>query len=174
MNDRNGGSCYADAEAARDALRMAMPMIEAAMPNRRICGSGFLYIVIMDPALGPSEARFEDAILLEHSFGDRSAWDADYAAFARAKARLSWQHGMDGHRVQATRGHALREGDSLLWGGICLDGIVVGVSGAFPWYDEAFGAAIAANLRAIAKDRAEAARASNALVAAGAKGGANG
>jgi uncharacterized iron-regulated membrane protein len=62
--------------------------------------------------------------------------------------------------VQSTRAHALREGDSLLWGSVCLDGIVVGVSGAEAWWDEAFATAVAANLRAIAKARhAEALRA---------------
>jgi len=39
----------------------------------------------------------------------------------------------------------------VLWGSVCLDGIVVGVSGAHPWWDEAFATAIAANLRAISK-----------------------
>jgi hypothetical protein len=147
------GSPFADAEAARQAVALALPMIEQALRDRRICGSGFLYIVVMDPALGPGDARFEDAILLEHAIGARDAWDADYGAFARAKARLSWQHGQDGHRIQGGAAHRLRTGDSLLWGSVCLDGIVVGVSGAFAWYDEAFATAVAANLRAIAKQR---------------------
>lgn len=147
------GSRYADADAARAALDMALPMIEAAMRDEQVCGSGFLYIVVMDPALGPADARFEDAVLLEHAIGDRSGWDADYAAFARAKASVSWRSGQDAHRVQTSAAHGLRAGDSLLWGSVCLDGIVVAVSGAHPWYDEAFATAIAANLRAIAKRR---------------------
>jgi hypothetical protein len=70
---------------------------------------------------------------------------------------------VDAHLVQASRAHALAEGDSLLWGAVCLDGIVVGVSGAFPWYDEAFAITVAGNLRAVAKARAETARAAGAL-----------
>jgi hypothetical protein len=147
------GSRYADADAARQALRLALPMIEPLMSDETVCGSGFLYIVVMDPALGPADARFEDAVLLEHAVGDRSRWDADYAAFAHAKARVSWRSGLDGHRVQTAQAHSLREGDSLLWGSVCLDGIVVAVSGAHPWYDEAFATCIAANLRAVAKAR---------------------
>lgn len=159
------GSRYADAGAARMALDMALPMIEAAMRDEQVCGSGFLYIVVMDPALGPAEARFEEAVLLEHAIGDRSRWDADYAAFARAKAKLSWTSGQDSHHVQTGLPHALAEGDSLLWGSVCLDGIVVGVSGAHPWYDEAFATAVAANLRAIAKRRHAEAREKNRLSA---------
>lgn len=147
------GSRYADADAAREALRLALPMIEPLMTDQNVCGSGFLCIVVMDPALTPADARFEDAVLLEHAVGDRTRWDADYAAFARAKARVSWRSGQDSHRVQTARAHCLREGDSLLWGSVCLDGIVVAVSGAHPWYDEAFATCIAANLRAIAKGR---------------------
>lgn len=150
---RARGSHFADADAARRAITMALPMIESAMRDREVCGSGFLYIVVMDPGLTPRDADFADAVLLEHAVGDRTQWDADYAGFARAKARLSWLHERSSHDVQASRTHVLRKGDSVLWGSVCLDGIVVGVSGAHPWYDEAFALAVAANLRAIAKGR---------------------
>jgi hypothetical protein len=159
------GSRYADADAARQALRLVLPMIEPTLSQTSICGSGFLYIVVMDPALTPAEARFEDAVLLEHSVGDRTRWDADYAGFARAKAELSWRRGQDSHRLQTSQPHRLAEGDSLLWGSVCLDGIVVALSGAHPWYDEAFAMCIAASLRAIAKERHAKAREANRLSA---------
>ena len=136
---------------AREALTMALLMIEPAVRNKQVSGCGFLHIVVMDPGLTPKEAAFEQAILMEHAMGDRALWDVDYAMYARAKARLSWEHGQDGATLQATRPQLLREGDPLLWGGICLDGIVVGVSGAHPWYDEAFATTIAATLRALCK-----------------------
>ena len=146
-------SHFADASAARRALEMALPMIEPLMKDATVCGSGFLYIVVMDPALRPGQVRFEDAVLLEHAVGDRSAWDADYAAFARAKAKASWEQQMDGHALQLLMPHRLREGDGLLWGAVVLDGIVVGVSGAHPYWDEAFATAVAACLKAVAKQR---------------------
>ncbi len=159
------GSHFADESAARAALEMALPMIERAVPDKQVCGSGFLYLVIMNPGLRPGDASFEDAILLEHAIGDRSRWDADYAAFARAKARLSWLHGADSHRLQHECAHLLREGDGLLWGSVWLNGIVVASSGAHMYFDEAFAMVIAANLRAIVKQRHAEARAANALVA---------
>jgi len=86
--------------------------------------------------------------------GERERWDADYAAFARGKAEVSWRTGLDGHAVRQLRPHLLRGGDSGLWGSVCIEGIVVGVSGAHPWYDEAFAAAVAHCLKAVAKARA--------------------
>lgn len=37
---------------------MALAMITAAMLDPQVCGSGFLYIVVMDPAIGPQDASF--------------------------------------------------------------------------------------------------------------------
>lgn len=155
MNDpvihsaRITGSSYANEEAARRAVEFARPMIEAWRKNGDIVGSGFLYVVIMDPALRPEDCSFEDAILHEAAFGDPTSWDAAYDTFAREKARLSWQHGQDSRVVQATRPYALKQGDTLLGGGVYLDGIVVAASGAFPWFDEAFAGAVAFWLRAL-------------------------
>lgn len=151
------GSFFADPEAARQALAMALRLIEPLMSDRHVVGSGFLHIVVMDPALGPEDCGFDEAVLLEHSIGDRARWDADYADFARAKARLAWTQGIDTQAVQTLAPHRLREGDTLLWGSAHLDGIVVGVSGAHAPYDEAFATCIAACLRAIAKQRWQAA-----------------
>ena len=92
-------------------------------------------------------------ILYEQSVGDRSAWDADYAAYARGKAAISWRTGLDSHVVCETRPHLLRPADGTVWGSVCVEGIVVGVSGANPWYDEAFAGAIAHAFKAIAKAR---------------------
>jgi hypothetical protein len=164
---RPHGSYFADADAARQAIAMALPMIETAMTDPEVCGSGFLYIVVMDPARRPSDCDFADAVLYEHAIGDRSGWDADYAGFARGKARVTWLHGLGSHEIQAGRSHLLRQGDSVLWGSVNLDGIVVGVSGAHPWFDEAFATAIAANIRAIAKQRHAKALAAGHWVAGG-------
>jgi len=153
MNTAPQRSFFANADAAQQALKMALPMIEPQMSDPEVCGSGFLYIVVMDPAARPGSVRFEDAILLEHAVGDRSKWDADYAAFARAKAKASWEQQMDGHALQALKPHFLREGDSMLWGAVNLDGIIVGVSGAHAYFDEAFATTVAACLKAVAKQR---------------------
>lgn len=153
------GSWYADRACAQRAIAMALPAIEAAVVRSDVSGTGFLSIVVVDPALAPGDCTFEEAILAEHHIGERAQWDADYNAFARAKARQAWLHGTDTHRLHALQPHRLRAGDVAVWGAACLDGIVVGVSGAHPWYDEAFATMVAASLRALVKEAAAAQRA---------------
>jgi hypothetical protein len=124
-----------DRALAERAVAMALPLIEEAMRDPCFGDSGFLHIVVMD-SHAPGGTPFEDAILHEHSFGDRAKWDADYAAFARGKARESW----------ATRADNPR-------GAVCVDGIVVGASGAFEPFDQAYAGAVAMCLRALARHR---------------------
>lgn len=154
--DQPSGSHYINQKAARQAIDFAKPLIEAGMVDPNVVGSGFLYIVILDPGLRPGEVSFEEAILHEQEFGDRERWDADYAAFARAKARSSWLAGMDTSCLQQFSPHLLCDGDSLVAGGVWLDGIVVGVSGAFPLYDEVYATTIATYLRALAREARQA------------------
>lgn len=147
----SSGSYFIDRHAAERAITLAMPMIDAAMQLKEVGESGFLYIVVMDPLLTPANSSFEEAILHEHAVGDREKWDADYGAFARAKARVAWRTGLDGHMVQELKPHLLTARDTVLWGSVVVDGIVVSVSGANPWYDEAFAGTVAMCLRALAK-----------------------
>ena len=147
-----------DRDAAARAVAMALPMISAAIDDKSAGESGFFYLIVMKPGSGPASSSFEDAILYEHAVGDRSQWDADYRSFAVAKARVAWRTGMDSHIVQEQRPYLLEAGDTLLWGSVALDGIVVAASGADPWYDEAFAGAIALCLRAQAKAAAARAR----------------
>lgn len=147
----SSGSYFIDRAAAAQAVRMSLPLIEEAMKSKKAGESGFLHLVIMDPLLGPSSCSFEEAILYEYSVGDRNQWDADYAAFAHAKARAAWRTGLDGHMVQELRPHLLTARDTVLWGSVVVDGIVVSASGADPWFDEAFAGTVAMLLRALAK-----------------------
>lgn len=147
----SSGSYFIDREAAKKAIGLSLPLIDAAMQRKEVGESGFLYIVVMDPLLTPATSSFEEAILHEHAVGDREKWDADYAAFARAKARVAWRTGLDGHVVQELKPQLLTARDTVLWGSVAMDGIVVGVSGANPWYDEAFAGTVAMFLRAVAK-----------------------
>lgn len=151
-------SCFIDRTCAEAAVRMSLPMIEAAMKDPEVGDSGFMFIVVMNPAATPDRSGFEQAILYEHAIGDREQWDADYARFARAKARVAWRSGMDSHRVQALSPWTLERGDTTLWGSVAIDGIVVGASGLQAWYDEAFAGAIAMCMRAMAKAAADKAR----------------
>ncbi len=149
-----------DEAAAREAVELALPSIEKALQREGVSGERVLHVVVMDPAAQPGDVGFEDAILYEHSIGDPRKWQADYRSFARAKAALAWRAGCDTHLIQELRPHLLRSGDTLLWGSVWRDGLVVGASGAHPWFDEAFANAVAGFLLAIGQERARGARAS--------------
>lgn len=155
QNIARAESHYVDRALAERAVAMATPLIESAMRDKRFGDSGFLHVVVMNPGLTTADATFEEAILHEHSYGDRSKWDADYQAFARAKAQVAWRHQRDSHAVQALQPYRLATGETTLWGSVCLDGIVVGASGAFAMFDEAYSGVIAMCLRGLAKQRAE-------------------
>lgn len=123
-----------DREIAAHAIELARPLIEQAMLDKQYGDSGFLHVVIVDPSKSAQERSIDDAILYEASFGgDRSTWDADYRAFALAKAETSWITQADNPK-----------------GGVCVDGIVVGASGAFERFDQAYAGVVAMCLRALA------------------------
>lgn len=118
----------ADPALAAKAIEIALPLVERAMRDPGYGDSGFLHIVMLDGS----------GVLFEHSVGDRAKWDADYAAFARAKAERSL---------------AKRADDDA--GAVWLDGVAVGASGAFPCFDQAYAGTVALWLRALARRRAE-------------------
>ncbi|ASC66428.1 hypothetical protein B9P52_20095 [Achromobacter denitrificans] len=146
-------AAYWERDAAAQALRLARPMLEAARTDTRVGESGFFHVVVMNPLARPGVCDFPAAILYEESIGDPEKWDADYGAYARGKARLSWRTGRSGHEILALQPHLLHAKDTRIGGGVSIDGIVVAVSGANPWFDEAFAAAIAHLFKAVVRGR---------------------
>ena len=144
---------FADAQTARRALDLAMPMLLAGLEDDGVGESHCMHIVIMDPCKPHGSCAFEDAILLEHSLPSRDRWDADYAHYAREKARITWRTSIDSGQLMDRAPHLLCEGDTILAGAIVLDGIVVTASGANGWYDEAFSRCLASLLRAVVRER---------------------
>jgi hypothetical protein len=126
-----------DRQVAAHATELARPLIERAMLDKQYGDSGFLHVVIVDPSRSAHDGPLEEAILHEASFGgDRSTWDADYRAFALAKAETSWITQADNPK-----------------GAVCVDGIVVGASGAFERFDQAYAGVVAMCLRALANHK---------------------
>lgn len=145
-----------DRALADSALDLVWPALVKGAADRSVCGTGSLHVVIINPTM-PSSAPFPSTILCERSF-NRHNWDTDYAWYARKKAELSWRTGLDSHVVLTQFPHLLIQGDVQVWGSVCLDGIVVGVSGAHPWFDEAFATMVAAAVRSLTKARLAAER----------------
>lgn len=139
-------------ETAQQAVGSVRPLFERAVGTQDFGDSGCAHVVVMDPGARVGAIAFEQAILYEESF-NRERWDADYAMYARAKARVSWRTGRDSDGLSTSAPQLLETGDALLGGAICADGIVVAVSGMYAWYDEALATCVAAFLRAVLKGR---------------------
>lgn len=90
----------------------------------------------------------EDDCYLVTGFGEKSAWKYDYAKIALSKAEKSVRTGKASGDLSP---HYLREGDTIYWGSVVLDDIVVACSGVQPYYDEMFAMWIAAAIKAEAK-----------------------
>ena len=150
-----------DASLAAEAVALAAPTLAALLARPGVSGEQVLHIVVLDPC-APGEAD-GPRVLHEHSIGDPAAWGADYAGFARAKAALAWRLQRDSQTVQDDAPHLLARGDTLLGGGVVRKGLVIGVSGAHPWFDAACGAIVAELIIALAQQRARDLRAAGAL-----------
>jgi hypothetical protein len=151
-----------DAALAAEAIALAEPTLKALLARPGVSGEQVLHIVILDPQAVNAPGR-EPGVLHEHSIGDPARWGADYAGFARAKAKLASRLGCDSQRVQDELPHLLASGDTLLGGAVVRKGLVIGVSGAHPWYDAACGAIVAELVAALAQQRARDLRAAGAL-----------
>jgi len=149
------GSRFVTEPLAQAALATVTPLIAAQLASPEVSGLGVLHLVVLDPAQPYSGGVSTPRILCEHSIGDRSRWDVDYADYARRKAALSWRHRMDSRRLYWLAPHLLRADEEPLWGSVWLDGIVVAASGAFPIWDECFCLMAAAQLRALAWETAQ-------------------
>lgn len=141
---------FIDRDAGRQAVAFVAPLLERAATDHAIGQSGVVYVVIMHPARMHGEHGFEEAILTEQAFGKpRTEWDADYAQYARNKARASWQLGVASGEQRAAAYWRQLGHDAPLAGGMVVEGITVAVSGADPAYDEVLAGAIALSLRAV-------------------------
>ena len=99
-----------------------------------------------DSPLHP-EAIYDD------SFGDKSTWPYPFDEIARGKARQLWQgRNGGGSDIQP---HLLFSGDTLYWGGVKRQEIVVAGSGFECWIDRMLSGIIAEMLIGLAYEEYE-------------------
>jgi hypothetical protein len=134
------------------ALDLLQPTIEATIADREVSHDQALVIVVIDPE-APAGTAFEDAILLQRNFGRAGRVAVDYSRYAIDKARASFRERCDTSLLRE-RGGALLSADLPLVGGLHRRGWTLGVSGATPMFDEAFGAMLIELVTAIQLQRA--------------------
>lgn len=132
---------FLSAAQAREAFEaFVLPGIMNAMEHAHV-NRRHLHVV----ALKPDTPFVEGAklpVLFEYSIGDKSEWEhwdgRTFDDFARGKAALTWRTGLSSREVVLTKPQLLRKGDCALWGSAIIDGVIVGVSGVQPFFDEMF------------------------------------
>lgn len=142
-------------EAAK-AVEMVLPAVQALM-GQDVLKRRHLHIVVLDPAFTPADIPVAvwqvKAILFEHSVGDRKEWKKPYDTFARSKAFLSWRYGLPTQAIQSRCPHLLEAGETVYYGSAISDGLVVGVSGVQPYFDQMIASWVLEACRALAIER---------------------
>jgi hypothetical protein len=141
----------ATAAAVERALDALSPLLATLLADRSISAERAMHVVVMDPDANRHTTAFDKAILCERSFGEPARWEADYAWYARAKARVAWREQASLRDLLAHAPQRLRDDDIRVEGAVFDQGLVVAASGAQPWYDHAIAccaiALIGATLR---------------------------
>ena len=141
-------SSASDAERAvvvrivEQTLDVMAPMIERIIADAAVSAEHALHVLVMDPT-ADARVAFEDAILIERSYGDPGMWKADYAWYAREKTRVSWRERRSLRTLLERCPDRLQEGDIRVEGAVREGSWIVGASGAQPWYDHAIAATAA-------------------------------
>lgn len=132
---------------ALKAIEIMLPSIEKLFEqtNRKE-----LHIIIMDPALKPWEASFEDAILVEKSLGSPDEWAFPFDELARKKAKQAWRESTANIQTQMMHPSRLRDDDLLYYGSFVYGNIIVACSGVEQWYDMLISAWIAISMEQLA------------------------
>lgn len=141
------------AEVARKAIEMVLPSILSMMASGQFDKSQ-LHIVIMNPATDPGYVLDPSSVILyEETIGEPASWKHPYDEIARAKAFASWRTGLPMDVLSHSMPYLLKadedQSDTMFGGSATLLGIVVGVSGVQPWFDEMVAYMVAAACRAL-------------------------
>ncbi|OHA19337.1 MAG: hypothetical protein A3C08_01555 [Candidatus Taylorbacteria bacterium RIFCSPHIGHO2_02_FULL_47_18] len=132
----------------RETVNSVMLSTIGSKLKRRVC-----HIVILVPTIDnsadypnfPAQAH----VLYEHSVG-KEIWSAKYDEIAQCKAQQLWHDRNDD--ITDVKPHLLFTGDTVYWGGVKRDGIVVACSGVQPWFDKMISGMIADVLIGLAYD----------------------
>lgn len=114
------------------------------------------HIVVLVPGMEddlPDEAKFSPlrpVLSYSESHGDPANWTAQFDRIAMGKALQLWQ-GRNDDQTDINR-HLLFVGDTVYWGGVKYEGIVVACSGVQPHFDKMISGIIAHVIVALADD----------------------
>lgn len=133
---------FLNANQAKEAFEaFVLPGIQHAIQENHV-NRRHLHVTVLNPCVPFTEGNHRLPILFEYSIGDKAEWESwhgrTFDDFARGKAMISWRTGLSSREVVLTKPHLLRPGDVNLWGSSVYGGMVTGVSGVQPHFDEMF------------------------------------
>lgn len=140
-----------DRELVAEAFELVRPLIEKILQSDFTNRSCLAVVVTGRPYLNPVPAgqRFQDSCYLMAKMGDLEELKPRFCEMALSKAEVSARTGLATAEVPP---HLLCEGDTLSWGSVVLDGLVVACCGVQSYNDEMFSMWIASTIKAKAKE----------------------
>lgn len=134
---------FIDAGKAREAfMAFVLPGIMSAIADAHV-KRPHLHVVALKPGV-PYCQTDKLPVLFEHQVGNSAEWEWPYDKYASGKARITWRTGLSSRDVLMTKPHLMERGDPRYWGSAIIDGVIVGVSGVEPHFDEMFARMTAA------------------------------
>ncbi len=142
------------ADKARDAFEaFVLPGIMSAIAGEHI-KRPHLHVVALKPGVKYNHTEHLP-VLFEHQVGNPAEWQWPYNEYACGKALITWRTGLSSRDVIMTKPQLMEPGDPRYWGSAIIDGVIVGVSGVEPHFDEMFARMTAAAICAEATHYAE-------------------
>lgn len=136
-------------ETAKKAVKYVVSAVLKPSPMGELLKRQSCHIVILVPSMkndGPDYPDWpsypiEPFALYDQTIGDKSDWTGKCDDIARCKALQLW-HDRNDDRTNVMP-HLLFPGDTIYWGGVKRQGIVVTCSGVQPWFDKMIAGMIA-------------------------------
>lgn len=121
-------------EVAEKAIRKTLEFVTNSLHVK----CRMLHVVVLGPRMDSPSTGFpnytiEPCVIAEVSYGNPDKWEHHFDEIAQCKAMQLWHGRNDGGTD--VHPHLLFQGDTVFWGGVKRDGIVVACSGVQPYFD---------------------------------------
>lgn len=142
-------------DVAKRAIDMIWPSVSELIDDHTFKRSDLHIVIARRTGFAYDEEAFQADILHRYDIGDRDKWEAPFDEIAYRKCFQSWRSGLSTHEIQTQAPHLLEVGDTVYFGSVVSDGIVVACSGIQPYFDEMISSWVLAAIKALCKQGRE-------------------
>lgn len=140
-------------EVAKRAVEFVLPAIQQLIETKVLKRGDLNIVIAIRPTYWDGDeiewVRFEESIVYDYAHTDPSTWEFPFKEIAWHKCFQSWRSGMSTHEMQTRAPHLLEHGDTVYYGSVVQDGLIVACSGVQPYFDEMISAMVLAACRAL-------------------------